>query len=99
MRVISHKRLVDAAKNRPGAADAIDRWYRIAKRADWRSIHDVRRVFPTADPVGEFTVFNLSGNQYRLITVIRYTQHNIFIDSVLTHREYDEWSRRQRAKK
>jgi mRNA-degrading endonuclease HigB of HigAB toxin-antitoxin module len=31
---------------------------------------EVRQLFPTADPVGEFTVFNIKGNAYRLITEI-----------------------------
>lgn len=98
MRVISHKRLLEASKKHPAATASLDRWYRIAKRADWRSITDVRAVFPDADPVKNFTVFNIAGNNYRLITAIRYVQHNVFVQAVLTHAEYDDWSKQQRGK-
>jgi len=49
---------------------------------------DVRRVYPSADAVGRFTVFNIKGNAYRLITEINYQTGRIFLRHVLTHAEY-----------
>ena len=49
---------------------------------------DVRRMFPSADAVGEFTVFNIKGNSYRLITEINYRTGRVFLRHVLTHAEY-----------
>lgn len=97
MHIISHKRLIQASETHPAAATAIDRWYRIAKRADWRSIMDVRAVFPNADPVGEHTVFNISGNNYRLISAIKYVYQKAYIIDFLTHAEYDGWCKQQRG--
>jgi mRNA interferase HigB len=56
---------------------------------------DVRRVFPTADAVQEFTVFNIKGNAYRLITEINYQSGRIFLRQVLTYAEYSKggWRR------
>ena len=73
---------------------ALDVWYRIAHRASWKSLADIRRVFPSADGVGKYTVFNIKGNSYRLITVIFYSK-TLFIREVLTHADYDkgDWNK------
>jgi mRNA interferase HigB len=97
MHVISRKRLKQASETHPTAATAIDRWYRIANRAEWHSIVDVRASYRDTDPVNRYTVFNLGGNNYRLITVIEYRFQQVYIMEFLTHAEYDEWSRRQRS--
>lgn len=49
----------------------------------------VREVFPSADLVGNFIVFNIGGNNYRLITYLDYRFQIIFIRAVLTHAEYE----------
>jgi mRNA interferase HigB len=51
---------------------------------------EVRLTFPTADAVGRFTIFNIKGNAYRLITEINYRTGRIFLRHVLTHAEYDK---------
>jgi mRNA interferase HigB len=73
-----------------GLESALDTWYRIAKQARWRNLDDVRQVYPPADSVGQFTVFNIKGNSYRLITCIEYAWNRVFIESVLTHAEYSK---------
>lgn len=50
----------------------------------------LRQLFPSADLVGNFTVFNISGNNYRLITYIDYQAQIIFIRDVLIHADYDK---------
>ena len=49
----------------------------------------MRAVFPSADQVGKFTVFDFSGNKFRLITVIHFNTGKAFIRYVLTYQEYD----------
>ncbi len=65
-------------------------WFGVAKAARWQSITDVRKTFPSADPVGKFTVFDIKGTKYRLIVKIEYRFQKIFIAHVLTHAEYDK---------
>jgi mRNA interferase HigB len=62
----------------------------IAKRAAWKHLADVRAVFPHADSVDAFTVFNISGNKYRLISLIKYRWQIVYIRHILTHAEYDK---------
>ena len=79
----------------PDAEAALDVWYRIAKSAVWKNLMDVRRVYPHADAVGNWTVFNIRGNRYRLIAEIGYGTRIVFIRHILTHSEYgeDNWKK------
>lgn len=89
MHVVSRKRLLEASEVHGDLAGPLDVWYRVAKRADWKSLEDVRQQFPSADGVGAYTVFNIKGNSYRLITEINYQARRLYIRAVLTHAEYD----------
>jgi mRNA interferase HigB len=88
LHVISRKKLLEAAEKHSDLSEPLDVWYRVAKKAEWKNLMDVRRVFPTADAVDKFTVFNIKGNAYRLITEINYHTGRIFLRQVLTHAEY-----------
>jgi len=95
MHVISRKKLKEASVRRGELEGPLDAWFRIAKKALWRSLADVRQTFSSADGVDKWTVFNIKGNQYRLITEINYAFGRIYIRHVLTHAEYDKggWKR------
>jgi mRNA interferase HigB len=88
--VISRKRLLDAATVHADLTAPLDAWYRIAKKAEWKSLPDVRKTLPSADAVGIFTVFNIKGNAFRLITEINYATGRLYIRHVLTHAAYDK---------
>jgi len=94
MHIISRKKLLEAAKRFPDADGQLDGWYRTAKSAKWKSLADVRRTYSHADPVkvGDvvYTIFNIGGNKYRLITEIFYEDRTILVRHVLTHQEYDK---------
>ncbi len=90
MHVISRKKLLEAAETHGDLSGPLDIWYRIAKKAKWKDLLDVRRVFPAADAVDRFTVFNIKGNAYRLITEVNYRTGRIFLRDVLSHAEYSK---------
>ena len=92
MHVISRKRLREAVERHGDLEAPLDAWYRIAKTAQWKSLADVRKTFSTADAAGKWTLFNIKGNRYRLITEINYAFARIYIRHVLTHTEYDRGS-------
>ena len=93
MRIISHRKLRDfyESKGREDTKIALERWYQIAEEAEWKNFSDIRVDFPNADYVGnQHYVFNIKGNNYRLIVVIKFTINRIFIRFVGTHKEYDK---------
>ncbi|MFY9676373.1 MAG: type II toxin-antitoxin system HigB family toxin [Terriglobales bacterium] len=95
MHIISRKRLKEAAARRSELEGPLDACYRIAKRALWRNLADVRKTFANADSVSKWTVFNVKGNHYRLITEINYDFGRVYVRQVLTHNEYDRGGWRQ----
>lgn len=90
MHIITRGRLLEFVKLHPNAESGLEHWYRIMKNTDFSSLIELRQVFPHADLVGRLTVFNISGNHYRLIAAIHYNRRKVYIRYVLTHAQYDQ---------
>jgi mRNA interferase HigB len=81
--------LRDFAKKHPEARSALIRWSAVTKLSNWRNLADLRGTFRSANQVCECTVFNISGNNNRLVTRINYGKQVVSIYHFLTHKEYD----------
>lgn len=92
MRIVSHKKLKDFFET-PGREDsrvALERWYHVTLEAQWKGLSDIRQDFPGTDYVGnQHYVFNIRGNKYRLIVVIKFVMGYAYVRFVGTHEEYD----------
>jgi mRNA interferase HigB len=88
MVLLGRARLVRAMRRYPTARASLERWSQVVEQATWRSLAEVRQVYPHADLVSSWTVFNISGNNFRLITRINYRQQVVNISAVLTHADY-----------
>jgi mRNA interferase HigB len=97
MTVWNASELAAAGRKNAPLRKALNLWLAVAEDATWRNLQDVRKTFPSADGVVVrgvdgvqvvATVFNIKGNEYRLITVINYSTASILIREVLTHGEY-----------
>ncbi len=91
--VVNLKAIERFADKHRDAALWLANWLEVAKAASWRNIQDVRRQFPSADGVMlksrvVITVFNVKGNEYRLLTIIQYVSQRVMVLEVLTHAEY-----------
>ncbi|NOT59179.1 MAG: type II toxin-antitoxin system HigB family toxin [Acidobacteria bacterium] len=90
MRIISKRRLREFWEVYPESKKPLLDWYDVARKAVWQNLAHVRESFRHADPVGDCTVFNIKGNDFRLIVTIRYRTRRIYVLYVLTHKEYDK---------
>ena len=90
MHIISYKKIKEFCRKYEDASTGLDRWYRIVKHEHFYSFSDVKKLFPQADQVGRFVVFDIGGNKYRLIAFLRYPHQRLFIRNILTHKEYDK---------
>jgi mRNA interferase HigB len=69
---------------------SIRAWYHDAKLADWKNSNDLKKQFKSASIIGDGrVVFNIKGNDYRLVVAIDYAYQVIFIRFIGTHKQYD----------
>ena len=90
MNTISYRKIREFTASYPNSESSLSSWYKIARKAKWQNIVEVRNDYPHADSVGRFVVFNIGGNNYRLIAEMHYDSQLLLIRHVLTHREYDK---------
>jgi mRNA interferase HigB len=90
MRIITKRTLREFWDQHSNSETSFRNWYEIAKKANWGNLAEVRNDFPHADLAGVCTIFNIAGNNYRLITKIYYDTKTVLIRFVLTHAEYDK---------
>jgi mRNA interferase HigB len=95
MHVITRSRLVEFWNQHSTAKTGLLLWYKITNAATWQNPVELHEIFPSADLVGNFIVFNIGGNKYRLITLVDYAYQKVFVRAILTHAEYDQedWKR------
>ncbi len=93
MNVLSKPGLLKLAKKHPETLPRLALWYKVARKAEWRGLHQVRREYPSADQVGDVLIFDVLGGNFRLITRVKYDLQRIYVKALLNHREYDrkEW--------
>jgi mRNA interferase HigB len=91
MRIIALKTLRLFWEQHPDAQQALQAWYRDTKRATWSTPADIKNVYRNASIVGNNrVVFNIRGNQYRLVAAINYAQGIIYIRFIGPHQDYDK---------
>lgn len=90
MRILTEKTLKEYIEIHSDAKTAIQEWVDIVKRSECTCFADVRRTFNSADSVGnQRYVFNIKGNCYRIVAVIKFTIKFVYIRFIGTHSEYD----------
>lgn len=96
MRIIARRTLrefVDSLagqKEQPAVKAALDAWFGEVSKAEWTSSADVKRFYATASIVNaERIVFNIKGNDYRLVVSIDFEKGIVWIKWIGTHKAYD----------
>jgi mRNA interferase HigB len=90
MRIISKSTLIEYYTKEPKAKTALEEWYEKTKKSEWTCFADIKNTFNSVDAVGsQRYVFNIKGNDYRLIVLIQFTPKTVYIRFVGTHKEYD----------
>ncbi len=97
MRLIARKmlnRFIDSlkgSKDQKAVKSALDSWFQEVKQADWHNPTDVVRAYANASIVGsDRVVFNIKGNDYRLVVAIHYRLQIVFIKWLGSHADYDK---------
>lgn len=90
MRIITKRTLREFWERHPNARASLEDWYRVARRSDWNTPDQVKIRYPSASIIADNrVVFNIKGNDYRLVVRINYRRRAVYIRFVGTHAEYD----------
>jgi mRNA interferase HigB len=96
VRIIARRTLrefIDARaghKDQPALKAALDAWFNEARKAQWTSTADIRRLYATASVISaDRIVFNIKGNDYRLVVSVDFEKGIVWIKWIGTHRDYD----------
>jgi mRNA interferase HigB len=97
MRIIARRTLREFVEGRRGYKDhaalkaALDAWFDEVKKARWSDTAAVRRSYATASIVSaDRIVFNIKGNDYRLVVSVDFEKGIVWIKWLGTHRDYDQ---------
>ncbi|MDX2346948.1 MAG: type II toxin-antitoxin system HigB family toxin [Legionella sp.] len=99
MRIISKKKLRDYYQGNMQAEIPLTAWYYKMKASHALNINELREAFNSVDPVYGYTIFNVGGNNYRLITAVHYNTQYCFIRAIWTHTEYSRRSNQDKLKR
>ncbi len=91
MRIFTEQALKEYSRKHPEVLSALQDWVQKVAKSRWTCFADVKKTFNSADSIGnQRYVFNIKGNDYRLVAVIKFTVQFVYIRFVGTHAEYDK---------
>jgi mRNA interferase HigB len=91
MRIVTHRTIVAFYEKHKDATTALQDWYSKTSEANWTCFADIKETFNTVDSVGNKRfVFNIKGNDYRLVAIVLFNIKMVYIRFIGTHKEYDK---------
>ena len=91
MRIISIKVLKEFIDKHPQSKSSLEAWWNEAKVANWQNSQQIKEKYSSASFVGNNrVVFNIKGNDFRLVVAVAYRFGAIYIKFVGTHEEYNK---------
>jgi mRNA interferase HigB len=90
MNIANLEAIAKFAKKHARARSSLKTWYETTLKAEWKNFDEVKKTFGAADIYGDCTIFDVGGNNFRLIAKINYETEVVSIRAVMTHAEYDK---------
>ncbi len=91
MRIVTFSKIKLFIEKHADADVALRDWYFKTKRSDWNNLNELKQTFATADYIGNNRfVFNIKGNDYRLVAIVIFASKKVYIRFIGTHATYDK---------
>ena len=91
MRIVTFKRIKEFAAIHADAEEPLCKWYHVTEKSTWKNLNEIKQTFSTAEYVGnDRYVFNIKGNDYRLVVIIIFASKKVYIRFIGTHDEYNK---------
>jgi mRNA interferase HigB len=92
MKIVGLKKLEDFIKKHARSGKSLRPWIKEAETVTWSKPQEIKKHYSSADFLANNRViFNIGGNNYRLVIVVIYKAETIHIDRIGTHAEYSKW--------
>lgn len=92
MRIAGREMLEKFTRKHAAAKKPLGAWLALVEREVWLGPQDIKNLYRSVDFLsGNRVVFNIGGNNFRLVVVVRYTASVVLIDRIGTHSEYTKW--------
>lgn len=90
MRIVTFRRIKDFSETYRDSEVALKDWYFKTTKAEWNNAADIKKTFSQVDFVGNNrVVFNIKGNQYRLVAIVIFASQKVYVRFIGTHNEYE----------
>ena len=83
--------LTDFSLNHQSAGVPLQAWRKAIEAGRFADFAQLKRTFNSVDKVGDYHIFNVGGNKYRLVASIHYNTQTVYLRHVFTHQEYNKW--------
>ena len=91
MRIIAKKILRDFWETHPDCEQQLKSWFQEVSKSTWNTPNELKKDYPSASILSDNrVVFNIKGNNYRLIVKVNYDYQMMWIRFIGTHQEYDK---------
>lgn len=91
MRIITYKRIKEFSEKHADSLIPLNVWYHTTNSKSWKNLIEIKQTFNCVDFVGNNRfVFNIKGNDYRLIAIISFNAQKVYIRFIGTHADYDK---------
>ena len=91
MNIISKRTLVQFYEKHSQAKTPLEVWHQDAKKAEWKTPDDIKKTYANASFLEDNrVVFNIKGNDYRLVVHIDYLRKIVRVKFIGTYSEYDK---------
>ena len=99
MNVIALKTIRAFWEQHPEAETSLRVWYKLLTKTEPQHFNELKDSFNSADYSDPYTIFDIGGNNYRVLTIVVYEGRTAFIKGIMTHAEYTKWNSARRKKK
>lgn len=91
MRILAKKILRDFWEKNPETKEQLKSWYQETSKSNWTNPNYVKEEFPNSRLIpNNRVIFNIKGNQYRLIVRVNYKYQMVYVRFIGTHEDYDK---------
>lgn len=91
MRILTYRRIREFSEKHADIRVPLNLWHHTVQGKEWKNLNELKEDFNNVDYVGNHRfVFNIKGNDYRLVAIISFKAQKVYVRFIGSHAEYDK---------